>query len=86
MKRNEFIKLLHNNGFSSINRFAKACGMDAPNVYSNLSDRCSLGINRAFLYANTLGVPVDRILEIFLPDQMEANRTSYMRNSKQSPV
>ena len=82
MKKKRFNELLQKNGFRSIHMFAKAGGMDAPNLYTNLNGKSTLGITRAFLYANTLGVPIDEILEIFWPEQMRANREACVSNKE----
>ena len=74
MEKDRFIALIKERGFENIHQFSKACGVESANIYTNLSGRNTMGIKRAFLYADTLGVSIDEILKIFLPEQMENNR------------
>lgn len=74
--KEKFYELMKAQGFVSLRQFAKATGIQVGNVYSNLCGRWKLSIDRAFIYATTLGVPIDTILEIFYEEEMEENRRS----------
>lgn len=72
--KDRFLELMHKQGFTSVNSFSKACGIDNPNVNTNIKGVFKLSISRAFVYADTLGVPVMDVLEIFYPDECVANK------------
>ena len=72
--KDRFLELMHKQGFNSVNSFSKACGIDNPNVNTNIKGVFKLSISRAFVYADTLGVPVMDVLEIFYPDECKVNK------------
>ena len=74
--KDKFIELMNRQGFTSVNSFSKACGIDNPNVNTNIKGVFKLSISRAFVYADTLGVPVMDVLQIFYPKECEANETA----------
>ena len=74
MVKEEFYNLLKECGFKGLRHFARESGVRVGNIYSNISGRYKLSIERAFIFANTLGVPVDVVLGIFHADEMEKNR------------
>ncbi len=80
--RDKFEALLMKQGFKSINSFANACGISTPNVHTNLTGKYALSVDRAFVYANTLGVCVEDIFEIFYAEQIKANREAVNRINK----
>ena len=71
-KKDRFYELIKKRGFNSFREFCRAAGVGPGNAYSNLTDAFELSIGRAFVYAGILQVPIDTILEIFYPDEMEA--------------
>lgn len=72
-EKKRFMALLKKQGFRSINQFAIACGMPSGNVHLNLSGVYAVTVERAFRYANTLGVPVDEVLDAFYHKEMVNN-------------
>ena len=75
MIKEKFYELLKKRGFESLRAFARASGVGVGNIYSNLNGTFRLSIDRAFTFANTLGVPIDTILAIFYHDEMVKNFT-----------
>lgn len=72
--REEFYTLIKARGFKSFREFAKATGIEVSNIHSNLTGQFTLSIQRAFIIANTLKVPIDDILSIFYPEEMRENQ------------
>ena len=72
--KRRFLLLLEKQGFRSINQFSDAVGMSSGNVHLNLSGVHGLSIERAFRYANVLGVPVDEVIYAFHHEEMIENR------------
>lgn len=71
--RENFIKLLEKRGFNSIRQFAISCEMESSNIYSNITGKTNVGINRLFTYANALGVPVMDVIQVFYEDEIKEN-------------
>ena len=69
--REEFYKLMKEQGFESLQKFCKASGIAVGNLHANLRGRDRLSIKRAFIIATTLKVAIDIILEMFYPEEME---------------
>lgn len=81
MKR-KFIELINSRGFDNIHQFAKACGIESCNVYTNLKGSTKLGMDRAYLYANTLGVPIQQVLEVLRPQDEKENKRCIKERDK----
>ena len=79
--KEKFVDLIKERGFTSINSFGKACGVDTPNIYTNMNGKFKLSVDRAFVYANTLGVPVSDVLEVFYSEKFKENE-EIVRNYK----
>lgn len=75
-KKDKFVKLLQSRGYKNIHRFAIACGVEGANVYSNLNGTFDLSMQRAFVYANKLGVPLMDVVNLFYPQWEEENRSA----------
>ena len=71
MIKEQFYTLIKLCGFKSLREFAKATGILVGNVHSNVTGKFKPSIERMFIYATTLGVSIDTILEIFYKDEME---------------
>lgn len=71
--REEFYALMKDCGFESFRQFAKETGVAVANIHSNLTGRYNLSIERAFIIADTLKVPITDILDMFYPDEMAEN-------------
>jgi len=72
--REEFYTLMKARGFKSFREFARATGIEVSNIHSNLTGQFTLSIQRAFIIADTLKVPIDNVLSIFYPEEMRSNQ------------
>ena len=79
MIKEQFYTLIKEAGFKSLREFARATGIGVGNIYSNIQGKWRLSIDRAFIFANTLGVPIDTILAIFWREEMLENEKSIKR-------
>ena len=79
--REEFYTLMKERGFESFRKFARETGISAANIHSNLTGHYTLSIQRAFIMANVLGVPIDDILSMFYPDEMRENQDVVVDNA-----
>lgn len=79
--KKELEKLIKEHGYESMRSFARDCGMDTSNLYTNLKSKWGLSMKRAFVIANTLGVPVEQILEMFYKDEFKENRKIVKKKS-----
>lgn len=68
--KEKFYALLKGCGFKSLREFARSCGIPAGNIHSNVTGKWRPSIERMFVYADTLGVDIDTVLEIFYPLEM----------------
>ena len=71
--KEKFYSLLDRRGFEGLRAFSRATGVGVGNIYSNIQGKHKLSLDRAFIFANTLGVPIDTILAIFYKDKMIDN-------------
>lgn len=72
--KEKFYQLIKDCGFKSMREFSRECGVMPGNIVSNVNGTYKLSIERAFIYADTLKVPITTILNIFYPEEMERNR------------
>ena len=72
MDKELFYDLIKSKGYSSFRAFCREVNIAPGNLHSNLTGRFELSLDRAFLIANTLKVPIDTILAIFYPEEMKA--------------
>ena len=70
MIKEQFYALIKACGFKSLREFARATGIQVGNVHSNAVGKFRPSIDRMFIYANTLGVDIDTILNIFYAEEM----------------
>lgn len=68
--KEKFYALIKACGFKSLREFARATGIEVGNVHSNAVGKFRPSIERMFVYANTLGVPIDTVLDIFYAEEM----------------
>ncbi len=68
-----FKTLVFSKGFKNISAFARATGIDTANLNSNLSRGKQPSLDRLFLYANTLHIPLTDVLLLFFPTEMKKN-------------
>lgn len=78
-----FEEIVLRQGFRSINQFTHACGIESSNIYVNLQEKNKPNIKRLFLYADTLGVPVLDLIEIWYPEELAENYIAIERHAKQ---
>ena len=67
-------KNIKRQGFRSLNNFATKAGIVTSNLYTNLRGDFRISLESAFQIANTLGVPIIDVLEIFCKEDMTKNR------------
>ena len=72
--KQEFYELVKRQGFRSLNNFATTAGIVTSNLYTNLRGDFRISLESAFQIANTLGVPIIDVLEIFCKEDMTKNR------------
>ena len=72
--KQEFSELVEKQGFRSLNNFATKAGIVTSNLYTNLRGDFRISLESAFQIANTLGVPIIDVLEIFCKEDMTKNR------------
>lgn len=72
--KEQFYHLIKEKGYSSFRQFCNTVNIAPGNLHANLTGRFELSMDRAFILANTLEVPIYEILDIFYPDRMKENR------------
>ena len=72
--KEQFYDLIKKKGYNSFRQFCVAANIAPGNLHANLTGRFDLSMDRAFILANTLEVPIYEILDIFYPDRMKENR------------
>ena len=72
--KERFYDLIKKKGYGSFRQFCNVVNIAPGNLHSNLTGRFELSMDRAFILANTLEVPIYDILDIFYPDKMKENR------------
>lgn len=72
-RKDKFEKMVKDAGFVSIYQFSKEAGLDMANLYSNLGGTWKMSLKRMFKIANTLGVPIGQIIELFYPEEYAEN-------------
>ena len=78
----KFRELVERQGLKSIHHFSKVCGLDNPNVYANLQMKNRPSIRRMFTYADTLGVSIHEILELFYSEECQLNTEAIKNHNK----
>ena len=66
-------KMVKDAGFENLSQFSKEAGIDLANLYSNLGGTWKMSLKRMFKIANTLGVPIGQIIELFYPEEYAEN-------------
>lgn len=74
MIKEQFYALIKACGYKSLREFARKCDIPVGNIHSNLTSRWRPSIERMFIYADNLNVPIDTILDIFYRNEMETNK------------
>lgn len=85
-EKRAFLALMKKQGFRSINQFSIACGMSSGNVHLNLSGVYALSIDRAFRYANALGVPVADVIAAFYQEETKENMRAAEQYNKDKAI
>lgn len=73
-KREELQKLMNAYGYKSIRKLCREVGITAPNLYSNLTGKYKISIERMFKIANTLGCDVADVIKVFYSDLYSENQ------------
>lgn len=74
IRKEKLDKLVSDAGYESFRKFSSDVGVTAANLYSNLHGTYHMSMKRIFQIANTLGVPVLQVIEIFYPDELRENQ------------
>ena len=72
-RKEKFYGMIKEAGFKGLRDFSRACGIQAGNIHSNVVGRYKLSIERAFIFANTLKVPLMDVLLVFYPEEIYEN-------------
>jgi len=73
MSKTKFTQLLQAKGYDTIAEFARDCGVKPQTVFVHVRNQHRPDINRMFLYASVLKVPIYKLLDIFYPDELKYN-------------
>ena len=71
----ELLKLVYDKYGTKL-AFCQAIRLNQANLNKNLNGTYKMSIERMFMCANALGIPVERMLEWFWRDELEQNRNS----------
>lgn len=71
--KEQFYQMIADAGFKGLRDFSRACGVGPGNIYSNVAGMYELSLKRAFVFANTLRVPVMDVIAVFYPDEVHEN-------------
>jgi len=80
INRNKIKVLINKYGIKSTRQLCLLSGITQSNLYSNLNGTYEISIKRMFALANTLGCPVDEVIEVFYPDLIQMNRELVSEN------
>ena len=72
--KEKLFALIKEAGYENYSQFCHDIGIDQSNLYSNLDGTWKISVKRMFLIANSLGVSITRILEIFFPEEYAENQ------------
>lgn len=67
-KREELQRLMEVYGYKSIRKLCREVGITAPNLYSNLTGKYKISMERMFKIANVLGCDVVDVIQVFYSD------------------
>lgn len=80
--KEKFIKYINEHGYPSVLSLANACGINSANLFTNLNSQWGMSVKRAFIIANTMGVPVEEILYIFYEDEYKENARAIKKKAR----
>lgn len=80
IKRSKIKALVDKYGIKSTRQLCLLSGITQSNLYSNLNGTYEISTKRIFALANTLGCPVDEVIEVFYPDLIQKNRKLVKEN------
>lgn len=76
-RREKFNELLTKHGYRSLNQFCIENKLQQTNFNKRLKDESiRVDIDNLFLMANLLHEPIEKIIEIFYPDDWQENRNN----------
>lgn len=73
-KRKELALLALSAGFNNLRCLSEACGINEANLYTNLHGTYNMSMKRMFTIARAVRRPIDEIIEIFYPEEINENR------------
>ena len=75
-RKEKFVAILNKRGYKSVNNFCIENNLKQTNVNKRLkNESIRVDIDNLFLWAAILHEPIETMLEIFYPDDMELNRS-----------
>lgn len=66
-----FEEYLENKGFSSVAKFAEACGIKPQQIFNHIRGNFKPSIDAMFTYAKVLGVSVDEIMNFWYKEDFD---------------
>lgn len=69
-----FKNWIREKGFNSIAELERASNVGQASLHKNIKYGIPITLDKAFKVANTLGVPIDDVLDYFCSEEMEKNR------------
>lgn len=75
-RKDEFLELLNKHGYPSVNKFCIENKLQQTNVNKRVKDETiKVDLNTLFIWANILHEPIETMIEIFYPDELQENRS-----------
>ena len=74
IRKNELALLAMAAGFNNLRCLSEACGVNEANLYTNLRGTYNMSMKRMFAIAKAVRRPIDEIIEIFYPEEINENR------------
>lgn len=71
--KEKFKTYLREHGYKSIKQLCSQCGLNPTFLYSNIRGKNGISVDKIFLIANTMKVPVDELLRVFYEEQYIEN-------------
>lgn len=74
IRKKELALLALSAGFNNLRGLSEACGVNEANLYTNLRGTYNMSMKRMFAIAKAVRRPIDEIIEIFYPGEINENR------------
>lgn len=75
-RKDNFLELLNKHGYPSVNNFCIENKLQQTNVNRRIKDETiKVDLNTLFTWANILHEPIETMIEIFYPEELEENQS-----------